>query len=130
MRKEIIDMFNDGASIAGREISSLNRFITSVPSDIAESDDKFIVTMNVAGYAKEEVSVSYKDGILTVSGETTKELKDVKYHMKERTSSAFTRSFRIENVKENEITAKMENGLIEISLPKDEEIAPSKIEIQ
>lgn len=130
MVKDFMDIFNDGAERAGKEIAGLNRFLTPVPADIAEAEDKFVVTMNVAGYSKEEVSVSYKDGFLTISGETSKELEEVKYHLKERTSSSFSRSFRIENIKEKEISAKMENGVIEIALPKDEVVAPSKIEIQ
>ncbi|CAG8800488.1 15429_t:CDS:2 [Cetraspora pellucida] len=104
------------------------------PLDVHETDTEFVVNAELPGVTKEQVNVDVHDDTLVISGETK---KDEKYnegnaHIQERRYGSFTRSISLpRNVKTSNITAKFDNGILEVKLPKDEE-KPSgrKITIQ
>ncbi|CAG8710947.1 9465_t:CDS:2 [Cetraspora pellucida] len=111
--------------------SNVNRI---PPLDVHETDKEFVVNAELPGVTKEQVNVDVHDDTLVISGETK---KDEKYnegnaHIQERRYGSFTRSISLpRNVKTSNITAKFDNGILEVKLPKDEE-KPSgrKITIQ
>jgi HSP20 family protein len=81
---------------------------------------------------KDQINVDVRDNALIISGETKKDQNYEKgnTHIQERSYGSFTRSISLPpNVKADDITAKFENGLLELKLPKT---APSgkKITIQ
>ncbi|RIB29337.1 HSP20-like chaperone [Gigaspora rosea] len=91
--------------------------------------------MEREGVTKEQVNVDVREDTLVISGETKKDekYKEGNTHIQERRYGSFTRAITLpRNVKANEITAKFENGILEVKLPKDENEKPSgrKIEIQ
>ncbi|KAL0405352.1 UNVERIFIED_CONTAM: class I heat shock protein [Sesamum latifolium] len=73
---------------------------------------------------KEEVKVEVEDGrILQISGERSKaeEEKKEKWHRVERSSGKFLRRFRLpENAKLDQVKAAMENGVLTVTVPKEE----------
>ena len=95
-------------------------------TDIKESEEGFTVEMDLPGFCREDISAELKDGYLTVSAEKgldkDEEDKKGKYIRKERYAGALSRTFYLgEEIREEEIKAKFENGILSVSIPKEEE---------
>ena len=94
-------------------------------TDIKEKDDSFELEIDLPGYRKEDVKAELKDGYMTISAETKKENEekkhDGKYLRRERYYGSCSRSFYVgEDVTENDIKAKFENGILHVTVPKVE----------
>lgn len=94
-------------------------------SDITEKKDAYLLEVDVPGCEKEDVKALLKDGYLTInaSHSESKEDKDEKQRFirKERYSGSYQRSFYVgEQMKEDDIKAKFNNGILTISVPKVE----------
>ena len=91
--------------------------------DIYEKGGRVHIELDVPGFNKEDVKVDLDDGILTISAtkHEDKEEKEKNYYRKERLFGSFKRQFNVGNVKENEIDAKFNNGVLKISFPKEEQ---------
>jgi len=92
--------------------------------DLLEEKDRFLIHADVPGFTKDQLEVSVHDGMLTVNGKTSSSKEetdaDRKYHRVERSSGSLHRSIRLpEKVKEDEISATCENGVLKLVLPKD-----------
>jgi HSP20 family protein len=79
---------------------------------------------DVPGLKKEEVKVELEDGnVLQISGERCKEQEEKTdtWHRVERSSGKFLRRFRLtENARTEQISASMENGVLTVTVPKEE----------
>ncbi|MGN0395311.1 MAG: Hsp20/alpha crystallin family protein [Coprococcus sp.] len=94
-------------------------------TDVAEYENEYQVTMNLPGIAKEDVKAELKDGYLTITASTnsSNEEKDKKgkYIRRERYSGTCSRSFYVgEEVEQEDIKAKFENGTLKLTIPKQE----------
>ena len=94
-------------------------------TDIKETESAYELDIDLPGYKKEDVQAELKDGYLTISAKTntTKEEKDEngKYLRKERYSGSCSRSFYVgEDITEEDIKAKFEDGTLKLSIPKKE----------
>lgn len=102
----------------------------NVPSaNIKEKEDRFEVELAVPGFDKNEIKIDLNDGLLTISSEKTSENeeKDTHYSRREFQYASFSRSFRLpDNVKEDDIEAKFNNGVLEVHIPKAKELKKSK----
>ncbi len=101
--------------------------------DIVENKDEIVVKAELPGMKKDDIHISYKDGVLTLEGERKKEKeeKDVNYHRIERVYGKFCRSFQLPTViQEDKINAEYKDGVLTIHLPKAEEAKPKEIEIK
>jgi HSP20 family protein len=104
----------------------------SVKVDIKELDDKLEVIASVPGFTKDNIGVKYEKGWLTISGEVKneKEKKEEKYLYKEIGNSSFVRRFYLgDSIDAEKISAKFENGILNITLLKGEKEKFHKIEI-
>ena len=82
--------------------------------------------MNMPGVKKEDVKAELKDGYLTIQASTSRnndeKNKEGKYIRKERYSGTFSRSFYVgDDVKQEDIKAKFEDGTLKLLVPKKEE---------
>ncbi len=97
---------------------------TFVPKvDILEKDQAFELHVAAPGMNKEDFKIDLKDNYLTISGDRkfTNEKKDKNFHSVETQYGAFSRSFSLpENVDATRINAKYNNGILELTIPKDE----------
>ena len=98
--------------------------------DIYEKDGNYVIEMDVPGYKKEDINMELEDGYLKISAEkkSDEEEKDSKkYVRRERHCySRCERQFYVGNISEDDIKAKFNNGILEISVPKEEEKKESK----
>lgn len=96
---------------------------TVMKTDVKETEDGFILDIDLPGYTKDDVKGEIKDGYLTISAfkSSEKEEKDEegKYIRRERFAGNCSRSFYVgENITEEDIKAKFENGILKVSIPK------------
>ncbi|TNE74396.1 Hsp20/alpha crystallin family protein [bacterium] len=88
--------------------------------DVIESEETFRLVMDIPGLSKEEISLSLKNGVLTISGErAVEEAENGTYKKRERVFGAFSRSFALpDDVNSAEIKANFKNGVLTVTLPK------------
>ncbi|XP_041004158.1 17.8 kDa class I heat shock protein-like [Juglans microcarpa x Juglans regia] len=120
----------DVPSIAGRETAA----IVNPRIDWKETPEAHIIRADLPGLNKEEVKVEIEDGrVLQISGERNREHeeKNDKWHRVERVTGKFLRRFRLpENATMDQVKATMENGVLTIIVPKEEEKKPEVKPVQ
>lgn len=101
------------------------------PADIIETDDHYAVTIEVPGIEMKALDVSFDEGVLTIKGEKVKETETNECaYCSERYTGAFERRFRIPgHVNEEKIDATYHDGVLKVTLPRDEKSRAKKIEI-
>ncbi len=118
------DMFPESGRKTFKTMPSIMR------TDIKETEDQYVLSVELPGFNKEDVKLSLKDGYLNISAtaqdEEEEEEKDGKFLRRERYTGAMTRSFYVgEDITEEDVKAKFGNGVLTLALPKE---APKKIE--
>ena len=102
--------------------------------DISEDDQCFAITADLPDVAREDVKVAVEDGVLSISGErkheSEEEDSDKKFHRIERSYGKYVRSFRLPTeVDADNVSAKFENGVLKVTLPKAGETQSAAKEI-
>ena len=97
-------------------------------TDVKETQDGYVVDIDLPGFKKEESQMQLENGYLTVNAskglEKEEKNEDGRYVRRERYAGSMSRSFYVgENVTENDIHPKYENGILTFSLPKEEKRA-------
>ena len=103
------------------------------PVDIIEEDDRLVLKAAVPGFKAENFDLTIEDNILTIKGETSSETSDEdgNYLHRERMHGAFRRSFRLpERVDTAKGESTYEDGMLVISFPYREDMAPKQTKIQ
>ena len=92
-------------------------------TDIYEKDSKYIIDIDLPGLKKEDISINYENGYLTIIAikSITKENQE-NFIRKERFFGEVKRSFYIGIKKETDIKATYKDGILAISFPKEEQI--------
>ena len=100
--------------------------------DISETDDVFKVRAELPGVAKDDLHISVKDNLLTLSGEKRQENVDdtQNYRRVERRYGSFQRRFTLPSeVETDDIKAEFSDGVLILSIPKPETVKPTEIPI-
>ena len=105
---------------------------TLMKSDVKDAGDHFELEMDLPGFKKEDVTAKLDSGYLTITASRNEENdekdEEGKYIRRERYTGSCSRSFYVgENVTEEDIQAKFDNGTLKLSVPKD---VPKKVEEQ
>ena len=91
-------------------------------TDVRETEDTYEVDMDLPGFKKDEINVDLKNGYLTVSAakglDKDEKDKNGKYIRQERYTGAMSRSFYVGDVAPEDVKAKFEDGILQLSLPK------------
>ena len=95
-------------------------------TDVKETDTGYEVDIDLPGFKKEDVKAELHDGYLTISAAKNvnqdEKKEDGKYIRKERFSGNMSRSFYVgENITQEDIHAKYEDGILRLTVPKKEE---------
>ena len=103
-------------------------------TNVEENDDSYVFTMEMPGVDKKDVEVSLEKDTLTVKGERVEESKEQHekgFLRREIRSAKFERSFLLGNeVDQENIKAKMDNGILTITVRKKDEKVGRKVDVQ
>ena len=116
----------------------LDSFLTTeddskMKCDIYEKDGKYHIEMDIPGFQKDEIKIECNKGNIVITAEKKVEEKDEhkKYIRKERVYGKYQRSFYLGDIKEDEIDAHFNNGILNIVIPKiDKEANKKYIEVK
>jgi HSP20 family protein len=125
------DLFNELYSLPTSFLSKSGVDL-SPRIDISETDAAYKIEAELPGINQKEIDVKIDNNILTIKGkkEDIKEEKEKNYHLRERYYGAFQRSISLpNNIEPEKIKAIFENGVLNISVPKNDKRTPKKIEI-
>lgn len=101
--------------------------------NIVENENEFLLTAEVPGMLEKDIHLEIKDGVLSLRGDAKeeKETKEGNYRINEFRSESFERSFRLgDQVDPEKVVAKLEKGILRVSLGKKEIAKPKKVEIK
>jgi HSP20 family protein len=101
--------------------------------DIMDNDDHIVITAEIPGVDKKDISVDVKDRVLTLRGERSSdnEVKEDRFYRRERTFGKFERSFTLPAaVDPDNIKAEYKDGVLKIEVPKPEGHKPRQISVQ
>jgi HSP20 family protein len=107
------------------------RFAPAV--DIAEDDGRYVVTVELPGSKREDITVEMKDQVLTIRGEKHNEREEKKEQSRwiERSYGSFSRSFTLPaNAIADRVKASFDEGVLTIEVPKAEDAKPRTISIK
>ncbi len=101
--------------------------------DIKETDTEFKILADIPGVDPKDIEVHMEDGVLTIKGERESKKQEEKegYKRIERTYGSFYRRFSMpDTANADKISAKSVNGVLEVTIPKQEKTQPRKISVQ
>jgi HSP20 family protein len=100
--------------------------------DLRETEDAFVLDAELPGLTKEDIELTFEDGVFTLSGERKfeQETEEKGYKHLERRFGSFSRSFSLpRDVAGDKVKAAFENGLLNVTIPKKEQSKARTIKI-
>jgi HSP20 family protein len=101
--------------------------------DIIETKDEFVISAELAGLDKKDLSLTLEDDILTLKGEKVRQTpeEDQNYDLSERRFGKFSRRFVMpDSIKPDKIETSFKDGLLRVSIPKSEAEKKKEIEVE
>lgn len=106
--------------------------------DVRETEGAYILDMDLPGYSENDVALSLKDRVLTISSvaqaekeETVKDEKKAEYLIRERRDSRFVRRFSLpRDIDSEKVEANFKNGVLTVTIPRQPEAQPKQILIK
>lgn len=117
----------------GRPLSTWSTWTPA--ADLYETDDAFVLEMELPGFNLDDIELTMERGVLTVAGsrtvEETEGAEPRTYHLRERSVDRFTRSYALpSSVNSDRIDASFAEGVLTVKLPKAPEAKPRRIEVK
>ncbi len=108
-----------------------NASSSGIRADIRESEKEYIIEADLPGVNKEAIEVELRDNYLTISAKQNEELNEERenYIRRERRAGKIARSFYVENVKNQDVKASYQDGVLSVVLPKTKENRPKGYKI-
>ena len=132
----LFDRLNWGLQALNRVFSDFENetgsLATRLPrTNIQETDNAYVLTLEMPGLSREDVEVTFENETLIVKGETREktEQKEEKGVVRREYHSRFERSFNVHGIDPDNVSAKMENGILVVTLPKSRERLGRKISV-
>ena len=108
--------------------------VSYIPAvDVYEEKDRFVVKADLPGVDPADIEVTAEKGVLSLRGERKSEKREGTdgYERIERVTGSFTRRFALpENVQADAIKAKFTHGVLEVSIPKQPEVAAKRVAVE
>lgn len=132
-RENGLDVFDDVFDSFFKPMFYEEKFNT-MKTDIKENDKSYVMDVEIPGFEKKDINISLENGYLTIAAKKTENAEEGKkenYLRRERSFSA-TRSYYVGDVDKEKVSAKYENGVLTVEIPKEHPELPAKhnIEIQ
>ena len=92
----------------------------AIKTDIRETENAYILESDLPGFSREDIHAEIKDGYLTIRAEhkSENEDKNESYLRRERSFGSFSRTFDLEGIDADAISASFKNGVLTLELPK------------
>jgi HSP20 family protein len=100
--------------------------------DIREEDKQYLLTADIPGVNRKDIEITLEEGVLTVKGErnTETDVSAADYRRRERTHGTFMRQFTLpDTVNATSISATAKDGVLEITIPKQDKPEARKITV-
>ena len=134
-RENLMDVFNDFDRDFFRDFGRPEQMLYGkhadrmMKTDVKETEEGYVVDVDLPGFKKEEINLTLENGCLTISTqkgiENKEEDKQGRVLRQERYTGTMSRSFYVgENLTEEDIKAKYENGVLSLEIPKKD---PAKV---
>lgn len=115
-------------------ISTLDGSFNSFRTDVRETVEGYFVEAELPGFEKEDITIDVEENYLLIHAKRDEEKetksKDDKILRQERRYGEFMRRFYVDNINEDQIKAKLENGVLKIEIPKLEPTKPPRKRIE
>jgi HSP20 family molecular chaperone IbpA len=126
------DSFWNGMYRADNERQDAGNFTSLMRTDVIEKDNCYQLEAELPGFNKEDIKIDLKNDVLTISASHSENSDEKdnngKYIRRERRSSSYQRSFKVNDLKAEDIIAQYRNGVLTVNIPKKEAI-PEKEEV-
>lgn len=110
------DLFNDffNVGFTNTNVSTLMR------TDVIEEDDKYVLNVDIPGFNKEDIKVTFNEGYLRIEAtkEEATEQNETNYIRRERHYGSCSREFYLGDIDEEQVKANYTNGILNITVPK------------
>ena len=116
-----------------KDIRHINKRRTAAlhtPISISEKENKVYISVELPGVAKEDVSIEYKDDVVTISGEKHHNIEkdEDNVHYSEISSGSFIRKIRVgSDINFDEASASLTDGVLTVVIPKENSKAVKKL---
>ena len=108
--------------------AGMSRPERSMRVDVRDEDDHYTLEADMPGVSKEDLKVEVSNGLLTISADydqkNEEKGEDERYVYRERRCGSVRRSFNVEGIREDDITAEFRDGVLKLTLPKVEKALP------
>lgn len=99
--------------------------------DICEDENNLYLIADLPGFKRENIQIRYENRTLALSGERSKGDESLRLHRTESFSGYFERSFSLPlDIDIEKITAELKNGVLTVTLPKQEAVKPKQITVK
>jgi HSP20 family protein len=132
LQQQINRMFDQFDTDLFGRLEGLGEGMFTPPVDIKEDADSYTVHLEVPGVSQDNLQLSLQDNVLTIKGskEQKQESGEGRYRRIERSYGSFSRSLSLpRNVDATRVEANLEDGVLEVRLPKREESKPRQINV-
>lgn len=111
-----------------------NGKLPSLALDIVDNDKGYVITTEMPGVKKEDISITCENGVLSISGEKTDETSKTekgKLVRRERSYGCYSRQLRLgADIDEKGIKASMEDGVLKLTVPKKAGVEAKRIKVE
>ena len=129
--KDLFDDFFDFPFYDDKEMDKLEKKLYGhrsknlMKTDVQETENGYVLEMDLPGFSKDEVKASLKDGYLTIKAEKgldkdEKYEKTAKYIRRERYAGSCERSFYVGDINEADIKGEFKHGILKLTIPKEQ----------
>jgi HSP20 family protein len=130
LHRQLNQMFDEFDSDLFGHLEELGEGLFAPAVDVREDDAAYTVWLEVPGVRREALDISLQNNVLTIKGTKEQAAVEGRYRRVERSYGSFVRSLSLpRNVDENGVVANLENGVLEVRLPKREEARARQIAV-
>ena len=106
--------------------------VWSPPVDVFDNADEIVLKAELPGLGPDDIDIEVDDNVLTITGERRFEetVEEGRYYRLERAYGSFSRSLTLpQGAKADQISADFEDGVLQVRVPKADEVKPRKIAV-
>src|ERR1700704_3204674 len=133
--RDVEDVYDRMDKLLSNVFSDLGQVVEDVPwapqADIAETEDAYILAIDVPGVRKDQIDVQMRDRDVIISGEITRpEREGARWHRRARPVGRFEyRATLPGDINPDKVNAELSDGVLTLTIPKAETAKPRRIEI-